>query len=308
MEARKIIIIGSGPAGYTAALYASRADLKPLVILGHEPGGQLTTTTEVENFPGFPEGIQGPELMENMKKQTERFGTEYLSTNVTSVDLKSRPFKVTCENGDEFSAEALIISTGASAKYLNLPNEKELIGKGVSACATCDGFFYRDQVVHVVGGGDTAMEEAMFLSKFASKVTIIHRRDILRASKPMQQKCIDNPKIDFLWDSAVTEILFNETGVTGIKVKNLKTDIESERETNGLFMGIGHTPNTSFLDGQVNLDGHGFIVPTNSPHPDTNVPGVFACGDVQDSYYRQAISAAGSGCMAAIRAEKFLES
>ena len=307
MENRKVIIIGSGPAGYTAALYASRADLKPLVILGHEPGGQLTTTTEVENFPGFPEGIQGPELMENMKKQTERFGTEYLSAMVTGVDLKQRPFKVVCDNGSEYLAETLIISTGASAKYLGIENEKELIGKGVSACATCDGFFYRDKVVHVVGGGDTAMEEASFLTKFASKVTVIHRRDTLRASKTMQQRCFDNPKIDFLWDSAVSEILFDETGVTGIKVKNTKTGEESERQTHGLFMGIGHTPNTAFLEGQIKTDDHGFIVPTNSPHPDTNIEGVFACGDVQDSYYRQAISAAGSGCMAAMRAEKFLE-
>lgn len=307
METRKVIIIGSGPAGYTAALYASRADLKPLVILGHEPGGQLTTTTEVENFPGFPEGIQGPELMENMKKQTERFGTEYLSATVTGVDLSKRPFKVVCDNGSEFLAETLIISTGASAKYLGLENEKELIGKGVSACATCDGFFYRDKIVYVVGGGDTAMEEASFLSKFASKVTIVHRRDSFRASKTMQQRCFDNPKIDVLWDNSVSEILFDETGVTGIKVKNTKTGEETQKDTHGLFMGIGHTPNTSFLEGQIKLDDHGFIVPTNSPHPDTNVPGVFACGDVQDSYYRQAISAAGSGCTAAIRAEKFLE-
>lgn len=307
MESRKVIIVGSGPAGYTAALYASRADLKPLVILGHEPGGQLTTTTEVENFPGFPEGIQGPELMENMKKQTERFGTEYLSAMVTSVDLSKRPFKVECDNGNNYEAETLIISTGASAKYLGLKNEKELIGKGVSACATCDGFFYRDKIVYVVGGGDTAMEEATFLTKFASKVTIIHRRDTLRASKTMQQRAFDNPKIDFLWDSAVSEILFDEGGVNGLKIKNLKTDEESQVETHGIFMGIGHSPNTGFLNGQINLDDHGFIVPTNAPHPDTNIPGVFACGDVQDSYYRQAISAAGTGCMAAIRAEKFLE-
>jgi thioredoxin reductase (NADPH) len=307
METRQVIIIGSGPAGYTAALYASRADLKPLVILGHEPGGQLTTTTDVENFPGFPEGIQGPELMENMKKQSERFGSEYLSATVTGVDLSNRPFKVTCDNGKEFAAEALIISTGASAKYLALPNEKELIGKGVSACATCDGFFYRDKVVHVVGGGDTAMEEAMFLSKFASKVTVVHRRDSFRASKPMQQRVFDNPKIDVLWDHEVSEILFDEAGVNGIKVKNTKTGDETERDTHGLFMGIGHSPNTGFLNGQINTDDHGFIIPSNAPHPDTNVPGVFACGDVQDSYYRQAISAAGSGCMAAIRAERFLE-
>ncbi len=303
---KKLIIVGSGPAGYTAALYASRANLNPLVIEGHEPGGQLTTTTDVDNFPGFPDGIMGPELMANMKKQTIRFGTEYLTTHVTQIDTSSRPFKITCENGDEFTSETIIIATGASAKYLGLPNEKELIGRGVSACATCDGFFYRDQVVHVVGGGDTAMEEATFLTKFASKVYIVHRRDTLRASKPMQQRAFDNEKIEFVWDSEVSEILANDSGVHAIKVKNLKTGEETTRETDGLFMGIGHSPNTKFLQGKIELDDHGFIV-TKGKHPDTNVPGIFACGDVQDSYYRQAISAAGSGCMAAIRAERFLE-
>lgn len=306
MESRDVIIIGSGPAGYTAALYASRADLKPLIIEGHEPGGQLTTTTDVENFPGFPEGVMGPDLMSNMKNQAKRFGTEFLNGMVTNVDLSKRPFKVSVEGGKEYSAQTLILATGASAKYLGLPNEKELIGKGVSACATCDGFFYRNRVVHVVGGGDTAMEEATFLSKFASKVTIVHRRDSFRASKPMQQRVFDNPKIEVLWDSAVDEILFDQSGVTGIKVKNTTTGEISERSTDGLFMGIGHKPNTDFLKGQINLDDHGFIV-TTGKHPDTNVEGVFACGDVQDSYYRQAISAAGSGCMAAIRAERFLE-
>ncbi len=306
MENRELIIIGSGPAGYTAAIYASRADLKPLMIQGHEPGGQLTTTTDVENFPGFPEGIMGPALMENMKKQAERFGTQFLSTHVTNVDLSKRPFIIECENGDKFSANSLIISTGASAKYLGLPNEMELIGKGVSACATCDGFFYRDQIVHVVGGGDTAMEEAMFLSKFAKQVYILHRRDELRASKPMQQRVFDNPKIDIIWNSGVSEILANDAGVYAIKVKDTVTGKETERETNGLFMGIGHKPNTDFLNGQIDTDDHGFII-TKGKHPDTNVDGVFACGDVQDSHYRQAISAAGSGCMAAMQAEKFLE-
>jgi thioredoxin reductase (NADPH) len=306
METRDMIIIGSGPAGYTAALYASRANLKPLVIMGHEPGGQLTTTTDVENFPGFPDGIMGPDLMNNMKAQAERFGTEYLTTHVSKVDLSKRPFHITCENGNEFSAQTLVLSTGATAKYLGLPNEKELIGKGLSACATCDGFFYRDQVVHIVGGGDTAMEEAMFLTKFAKTVTIVHRKDTFRASKPMQQRVFDNPKIDVLWDSSVEEIIADATGVTGIKVKNSKTGETTERPTNGLFMGIGHTPNTGFLDGQIELDDHGFII-TKGAHPDTNVEGVFACGDVQDSYYRQAISAAGSGCEAAMRAERFLE-
>lgn len=305
METRKVIIIGSGPAGHTAALYAARADLKPLVIEGHEPGGQLTTTTDVENFPGFPEGIMGPDLMVNFKKQAARFGAEYLGTNVSKVDFSKRPFKITCENGSEFLAETAIISTGASAKYLGLPNEKELIGKGVSGCATCDGFFFRNQIVHVVGGGDTAIEEATFLTKFASKVYMIHRRDEFRASKAMQARAFANEKIEIIWDTEVVEILADGNGVKAIKVKNNKTGEVTERETNGLFMGIGHTPNTKFLDGQIKLDDHGFIV-TAGKHPDTNVPGVFACGDVQDSYYRQAISAAGSGCEAAIRAERFL--
>ena len=306
MENRKIVIIGSGPAGYTAALYSSRADLKPLVVEGAEPGGQLTTTTDVENFPGFPDGVLGPELMDKMKKQAARFGAEYLATRVSGVDLKERPFRVTCENGDQFLAEGLIISTGASAKYLGLPHEQELIGRGVSACATCDGFFYRDKIVHVVGGGDTAMEEATFLTKFASQVTVIHRRDTLRASRPMQQRAFDNPKIDFLWDSAVDEILHDEGGVTGIKVKNLKTGEVAERATDGLFMGIGHSPNTSFLNGQLEIDELGYIV-TKEGTPKTSIEGVFACGDVQDHVYRQAITAAGSGCMAAIEAERFLE-
>lgn len=305
METRKVIIIGSGPAGHTAALYAARADLKPLVIEGHEPGGQLTTTTDVENYPGFPEGIMGPDLMVNFKKQAARFGAEYLGTNVSKVDFSKRPFKITCENGSEFLAETAIISTGASAKYLGLPNEKELIGKGVSGCATCDGFFFRNQIVHVVGGGDTAIEEATFLTKFASKVYMIHRRDEFRASKAMQARAFANEKIEIIWDTEVIEILADDNGVNAIKVKNNKTGEITERKTNGLFMGIGHTPNTKFLDGQIKLDDHGFIV-TAGKHPDTNVAGVFACGDVQDSYYRQAISAAGSGCEAAIRAERFL--
>jgi thioredoxin reductase (NADPH) len=305
MESRKVVIIGSGPAGHTAAIYASRANLNPLVLEGHEPGGQLTTTTDVENFPGFPEGVQGPELMLMMKKQAQRFEAEYRAETVVDIDTTSRPFKLTLESGSEILAETAIISTGASAKYLGLENEKELIGKGVSACATCDGFFYRDQIVHIVGGGDTAMEEATFLTKFAKEVHVIHRRDTLRASKTMQQRAFDNPKIFFLWDTAIEEILFDESGVTGLMVKNLKTGEVTKRATNGVFMAIGHTPNTKFLKGQVDLDDHGFIK-TKNGDPDTNIPGLFACGDVQDSYYRQAISAAGSGCMAAIRAERFL--
>jgi thioredoxin reductase (NADPH) len=306
METKQVIIIGSGPAGYTAALYSSRAGLNPLVIEGHEPGGQLTTTTDVENFPGFPEGIMGPELMANMKKQTARFGTEYLSTKVTDVNLSKRPFHVKCENGQEFLAETLIISTGASAKYLGLPNEMQLIGKGVSACATCDGFFYRGRVVHVVGGGDTALEEANFLTRFASKVFLVHRKDSFRASKPMQERTFNNPKIEVVWNTEVKEIIADDTGVTAIRVLNNKTNEITERKTDGFFLGIGHEPNTKFLKGQLALDDHGYLK-TEGAHPDTSIEGVFACGDVQDPYYRQAISAAGSGCQAAIRAERYLE-
>ena len=306
MERKKVIIIGSGPAGHTAALYTARADLNPLIVEGVQPGGQLTTTTDVENFPGFPEGIMGPELMEKMKQQAARFGANYLTTEVSEVTLTNRPFNVICENGDRFEADSLIISTGASAKYLGLPHEQELIGRGVSACATCDGFFYRDRIVHVVGGGDTAMEEATFLTKFASQVTVIHRRDTLRASRPMQQRAFDNPKINFIWDSSVNEILHNDQGVIGIKVENLKTGEISERATDGLFMGIGHSPNTAFLNGQLPMNQQGYII-THQGTPRTDVAGVYACGDVQDHVYRQAITAAGSGCMAAIEAERFLE-
>ncbi len=306
MDVRPVIIIGTGPAGLTAAVYTARATMKPLVIEGHEPGGQLTLTTEVENFPGFAEGVMGPELMANMKKQAARFGAEFLSTMVTDVDLSKRPFKVTTEKGDVFHAQTIIISTGASAKFMGLPKEKELTGRGVSTCATCDGFFYRNKIVHVVGGGDTAMEDATFLTKFAEKVYVVHRRDSLRASKPMQDRAFKNPKIEFVWDSEVVEILNDNSGVTGIKVKNLKTNAVTERKTDGLFYAIGHTPNTKFLKGQVHTDEHGFIKTHDGP--ETNVPGVFACGDVQDSYYRQAITAAGSGCQAAIKAERWLES
>jgi thioredoxin reductase (NADPH) len=306
METKQVIIIGSGPAGYTAALYAGRAGLNPIVIEGHEPGGQLTTTTDVENFPGFPEGIMGPELMSNMKKQVMRFGTEFLTTKVVDLNLSKRPFHVKCENGQEFLSETIIISTGASAKYLGLPNEMQLIGKGVSACATCDGFFYRGKIVHVVGGGDTALEEANFLTRFAEKVFLIHRKDSFRASKPMQDRTFNNPKIEVVWNTEVKEILFDESGVHGLKVLNNQTNQISERKTDGFFLGIGHEPNTKFLKGQLALDEHGYIK-TQGTHPDTSVEGVFACGDVQDPYYRQAISAAGSGCEAAIRAERFLE-
>ncbi len=305
MERRKVVIIGTGPAGLTAAIYAARADLKPLVLEGHEPGGQLTLTTEVENFPGFEHGVMGPELMGNMKKQAARFNAEFLPVLCTDVDLSRRPFTVTSSSGEKYLADTVIISTGASAKWLGLPNEKELTGRGVSTCATCDGFFYRDKIVHIVGGGDTAMEDATFITKFAKKVYVVHRKDTLRASKPMQERALKNPKIEFLWDTVVTEIKSNAAGVCGIVALNLKTGKKETRDTDGLFYAIGHTPNTSFLKGQVTLDDHGFIKTSNGP--DTNVAGVFACGDVQDSYYRQAITAAGSGCQAAIRAERFLE-
>lgn len=306
MQKKEVVIIGTGPAGLTAAIYSARADLSPLVLEGHEPGGQLTLTTDVENFPGFPEGVLGPELMSNMKKQASRFGAEFIPTMVTNVDLSKRPFTIETEKGDKYSAKTVIISTGASAKFLGLDKEKELTGKGVSTCATCDGFFYRDKIVHVVGGGDTAMEDATFITKFAKKVYVIHRRDTLRASKPMQERALKNEKIEFIWDSEVTQIHSNESGVTGITVKNLKTSEETQRDTDGLFYAIGHTPNTSFLKGQLETDEAGFLKTHNGPQ--TSVEGVFACGDVQDSYYRQAITAAGSGCQAAIRAERFLES
>ena len=305
METRKVIIIGTGPAGLTAAIYAARADLKPLILEGQEPGGQLTLTTEVENFPGFEHGVMGPELMGTMKKQAARFSAEFLPVLCTDVDLSKRPFAVTTSQGETYLAETIIVSTGASAKWPGLPHEKELTGRGVSTCATCDGFFYRDKIVHVVGGGDTAMEDATFITKFAKKVYIIHRKDTLRASKPLQERAFNNPKIEFLWDSVVTEIKSNASGVCGIVVENLKTGEKQERPTDGLFYAIGHNPNTAFLKGQLELDDHGFIKTKNGP--ETNVIGVFACGDVQDSYYRQAITAAGSGCQAAIKAERFLE-
>ena len=305
METLKSCIIGTGPAGLTAAIYTARAELKPIIFEGHEPGGQLTLTTDVENFPGFPEGVMGPELMANMKKQAQRFGAEFKALNVTNVDFSNSPYKITCDDGSHYQSETIIISTGASAKFLGLDNEKELTGRGVSTCATCDGFFYKDKIVHVVGGGDTAMEDATFITKFAKKVYIIHRKDTLRASKPMQERAFNNPKIEFIWNTEVKEILFDQTGVTGIKVHNNKDDSMSERQTDGLFYGIGHTPNTSFLNQQIKTDGHGFIQTNNEV--ETNIAGVFACGDVQDSYYRQAITAAGSGCQAAIRAERYLE-
>ncbi len=306
MQTEKLVIIGTGPAGLTAAVYSARANLKPLVIEGHEPGGQLSLTTDVENFPGFPEGIQGPELMNNMRQQAQRFGARTLTTMVTKIDLSQRPFTIDCENGDQYRAESVILSTGASAKFLGLEHEKELTGKGVSTCATCDGFFYKDKIIHVVGGGDTAMEEATFLTKFAKKVIIIHRKDTLRASKPMQERAQKNEKIEFLWNHEVVELLYNDQGLTGIKVKDTQSSDISERATDGLFYGIGHRPNTAFLEGQLKTDDHGYLI-THNNGPETSIPGVFACGDVKDKEYRQAITAAGSGCQAAMKAERFLE-
>lgn len=305
---RKLIIIGSGPAGLTAALYAGRANLAPLVFEGHQPGGQLTITTDVENYPGFPEGVQGPELMEILRKQAQRFGAETVFKSVESVDLSKRPFTVIAD-GEEFISDALIIATGASAKWLNIPSEEEYKGYGVSACATCDGFFFRNQHVAVVGGGDTALEEASYLTNHASKVTIIHRRNELRASKAMQERVKKNLKIEFIWDSVVEEVvgINNATPkkMTGLKIKNLKTGAISEFQCDGLFLGIGHEPNTSLFKGMLDMDVVGYLK-TQPYSTATNVPGVFAAGDVADSKYRQAISAAGTGCMAAIDAERFL--
>ncbi|MDP2631515.1 MAG: thioredoxin-disulfide reductase [Candidatus Uhrbacteria bacterium] len=303
MDINKVLIIGSGPAGYTAAIYAARADLAPILISGSEPGGQLMQTTEVENWPGEPEGILGSELMDNLKKQAERFGTRFMSDTVIDVDFSERPFKVRT-NDKEFFAETIIIATGASARWLGVPGEVELKGKGMSACATCDGFFFRDKKVAVVGGGDSALEEATFLTKFASEVVVIHRRDELRASKIMQARAMENPKISFVWNTEVREVLGQER-LTGLRVFNNQTNVESIMEFDGVFSSIGHKPNTDIFAGKLELDVKGYI----KRRPDsasTNVEGVFVAGDVADPWYRQAITAAGTGCMAALEAERYL--
>jgi thioredoxin reductase (NADPH) len=303
---RKVIIIGSGPAGLTAALYAARANLSPLLIEGLEAGGQLMLTTMVENFPGFKQGVMGPDLMTEMREQAQHFGTEIIEGNVTKAALGQRPFAVELADGRKWTAEALIIATGASARWLEIGSDRKLAGHGVSTCATCDGYFFKGRPIAVVGGGDSALEEAIYLTKFATKVTLVHRRDTLRASKIMQEKAFANPKIEFIWDSEVAEVKDVGKGeVTSIVVRNLKTGARSEKPLDGVFIAIGHTPNTSLFKGQIDLDPAGYIVTHDGTK--TSVPGVFAAGDVQDHIYRQAITAAGSGCMAAIDAERFIE-
>jgi thioredoxin reductase (NADPH) len=302
---RNVIIMGSGCAGHTAALYTARANLKPLVIEGHEPGGQLSLTTLVENFPGFPDGIQGPELIENMRKQASRFGAEYHLGHVASVDLSRRPFTLHVGK-HQFQTQTLIIASGASARWLGLPNEQALIGHGVSSCATCDGFFFSGKEIAVIGGGDSAMEEATFLTRFATKVTLIHRRDQFRASKIMLDRAQGNPKINFLTDTIVEDVDdVSKREVTALKLRNAKTGEQWEMPTSAMFLGIGHIPNAKMFEGQLDTDQDGYLVTKNNVF--TKVPGVYACGDVQDRRYRQAITAAGSGCMAALEVEKFLE-
>ena len=301
-----VVILGSGCAGNTAAIYTARANLKPLVFEGHEPGGQLSITTEVENFPGFPEGIHGPALIENMKQQAQRFGAVYRHGRVVHANVCERPFTLELEDGEKFQTRTLIVATGASARWLNLPNEQKLIGHGVSSCATCDGFFFRGKKIMVIGGGDSAMEEANFLSRFGSEVVIVHRSETFRASKIMFERAQKNPKIQFLTHTIVEDIYdVNKGEVTGVKLRNLKTKEVYDREVSGFFVAIGHIPNTTPFAGQLDLDADGYIITHGGAR--TNISGVFHAGDVQDRTYRQAITAAGAGCMAAIEAERFLE-
>ena len=303
----KVLIIGSGPAGYTAAVYAARALLKPIMVTGMEPGGQLTTTTDVENYPGFAEVIQGPWLMEQMRDQAKAVGTEMIEDHISSVNLKSKPFEAIGDGGQKYTADSIIISTGAQARWLNLDSEQKFRGFGVSACATCDGFFFKDKTVAVVGGGNAAVEEAMFLTKFASNVKLIHRRNELRAEKMLQEKLINNKKIEIIWDSVVEEVVGddNPKNVKGLKIKNVKTSKVNELKIDGLFVAIGHDPATNLFKDQLEMDNEGYLN-TKPDSTETNIPGVFAAGDVKDKIFRQAVTAAGMGCMAALEAEKFL--
>jgi len=303
----KVLIIGSGPAGYTAAVYAARAMLKPILISGMEAGGQLTTTTDVENYPGFAEVIQGPWLMEQMKGQAKAVGTEIIEDHISSVNLKSKPFEAVGDEGQKYTADSIIISTGAQARWLNIESEQKFRGFGVSACATCDGFFFKDKTVAVVGGGNAAVEEAMFLTKFASKVKLIHRRNSLRAEKMLQKKLMENKKIEIIWDSIVKEVIGedNPKNVKGLKIKNVKTNKEEELKIDGLFIAIGHDPATQLFKDQLDMDKEGYLT-TKPDSTETNIPGVFAAGDVKDKVFRQAVTAAGMGCMAALEAEKHL--
>ena len=305
----KVLIIGSGPAGYTAAVYAARALLKPIMVTGMEPGGQLTTTTDVENYPGFAEVIQGPWLMEQMRDQAKAVGTEMVEDHISSVNLKSKPFEAIGDGGQKYTADSIIISTGAQARWLNLKSEQEFRGFGVSACATCDGFFFKNKEVAVVGGGNAAVEEAMFLTKFASKVKLIHRRDNLRAEKMLQKKLMENKKIEIIWDSVVEEVTGDSEpkNVKGLKIKNVKTNETSELKIDGLFIAIGHDPATALFKDQLEMDNTGYLI-TKSDSTETNIPGVYAAGDVKDKIFRQAVTAAGMGCMAALEAEKYLAS
>ena len=303
----KVLILGSGPAGYTAAIYAARAMLKPILVHGSQPGGQLTTTTDVENYPGYSKVIQGPWLMEEMKGQAEAVGTEMIQDHINKVDLSEKPFKAVGDSGKVYTADSIIISTGAQARWLNIKSEQEFRGFGVSACATCDGFFFKDKEVAVVGGGNAAVEEAMFLTKFASKVKLIHRRNELRAEKMLQEKLKANKKIEIIWDSIVDEVLGDKEpkGVNGIKIKNVKNNKITELKVHGLFIAIGHDPATSLFKDQLKMDKEGYLI-TKPDSTETNVPGVFAAGDVKDKIFRQAVTAAGMGCMSALEAEKFL--